>query len=444
MAQGPHQLVPDFPAVSGEAGAGAVSAPRPRRRITAAVREQASELRSTWGAFWLSRVLVWAAGMAAFLLLGTKSAAVISFDPTRVSLAFGRLGNVLAAPAVRWDAVWFLRIAHDGYRLPAETRFFPLYPLLIRVGSWVTGSMVIAGLLISLVSLFVALELIRRLTELEFGAAPARATIWLIAFGPMALFLSAVYSESLFLALSAGTFYAARRGRWAWAGVLGGLAATTRIGGFLLFAPVLLMFFYGPRTDTAPALAGPWWKPRYRFTPAVLWSALIPAAAALVPAYMALRGLGAGATVSAQEKYSGHAITLPVIGAWDGAVAAWHQLTHQISAFPPGMYSGQEILQFSALVLGCIGLVAVFRRLPVAYGVSVALDFLLHLSTPTVGDPLRGFDRYASLRFPLFMVLGRWAVEKRRVRPLLAFSTVLLLFFASQFATWHWVGTPEI
>ena len=197
-------------------------------------------------------LLVWAVGAVAFLALGTASGAVQSFDPGRVSLSLGSLGNVLAAPAVRWDSVWYLQIAHDGYRSAIEARFFPLYPLLIRAVSLLTGSMVVAGVLISLVALFIGLEVIRRLTELELGRLPAQATVRLIAFGPMALFLSAIYSESLFIALSAATFYAARRGRWAWAGVLGGLAGMTRIGGFLLVVPVLLLFYYGPR-QRAPA-----------------------------------------------------------------------------------------------------------------------------------------------------------------------------------------------
>jgi hypothetical protein len=171
---------------------------------------------------------------------------------------------------------------------------------------------------------------------------------------------------------------------------------------------------------------------------------VIPAAAALVPAYMSLRGLGAAATLHAQEKFSDHTVTLPIIGAWQGVVAAWDQLTHQYSAFPAGMYSGQECLQLGALIVGCVALIGVFRRLPLPYGVYVALDFVLHLSTPTVGDPLRGFDRYASLRFPLFMWLGAWAVERRRVRPVLAVSTLMLVFFTFQFATWHWVGTPAL
>jgi hypothetical protein len=389
-------------------------------------------------------LLVWVAGTLAFLVLGSAPDAVQAFDPHRLSLSLGRLGNVLAAPAVRWDSIWYLQIARDGYRAASETRFFPLYALLVRGGSWVSGSMVIAGVAISLVALAVGLEVVRRLTELELGELPARATVRLIAFGPMALFLSAIYSESLFIALSAGTLYAARRGRWAWAGVLGGLAGMTRIGGFLLLAPVVLLFLYGPRGDEAPVASTPRWRPRYRPTAALMWSALIPAAAALVPLYMTLRGLGPAATLHAQEKYSSHEVVLPVVGLWDALVTTWHQLTQQFAGAIPATYATPQVVQLATLGLACVALVGVFRRLPVAYGVYVILDFLLHLSTPTLGDPLRGFDRYASLRFPLFMWLGAWAVERRAVRPILALSGVLLALFTCQFASWHWVATVRL
>ena len=44
--------------------------------------------------------------------------------------------------------------------------------------------------------------------------------------------------------------------------------------------------------------------PRYRVTRSILWAALIPLGAVLVQAFMSLRGLGAVATVHAQETYS--------------------------------------------------------------------------------------------------------------------------------------------
>ena len=56
----------------------------------------------------------------------------------------------------------------------------------------------------------------------------------LTAFAPMAFFFSAVYSESLYLALSVGLFLCARNGRWMWVGVLGALAGATRSTGLVL------------------------------------------------------------------------------------------------------------------------------------------------------------------------------------------------------------------
>jgi len=40
----------------------------------------------------------------------------------------------------RMDALWFLRIASDGYRSgDGSAAFFPLYPVAIRVVSWAIG-----------------------------------------------------------------------------------------------------------------------------------------------------------------------------------------------------------------------------------------------------------------------------------------------------------------
>ncbi len=89
-------------------------------------------------------------------------------------------------------------------------------------------------------ALALALYGIHRLAALEFGSLDAaRLAVLATAFAPMAFFFSAVYSESLYLALSVGVFWCAREGRWALAGVLGGLAAATRSTGLVLLLPVL-------------------------------------------------------------------------------------------------------------------------------------------------------------------------------------------------------------
>ena len=53
----------------------------------------------------------------------------------------------------------------------------------------------------------------------------------------------AVYTESLFLALSVGAFYLARRQRFAWACVTAAAAALTHVEGVLLVAPLAYMYW---------------------------------------------------------------------------------------------------------------------------------------------------------------------------------------------------------
>ena len=91
-------------------------------------------MRDSWRALWGSRLLVWSAGVGAVLAFGFGPVRH-AFNPPGVTRGFGWLGNLLAAPAARWDAAWYLVIAHYGYRpdlgafTSSRTAFFPLYPL---------------------------------------------------------------------------------------------------------------------------------------------------------------------------------------------------------------------------------------------------------------------------------------------------------------------------
>jgi Gpi18-like mannosyltransferase len=158
---------------------------------------------------------------------------------------YGVLPYRLVAPFARWDARWYLDIAHSGYIQfpPGRAAFFPLYPLLLAIGGAVFGSPLICGIVISFVCAFFAFAFLHRLTKIELGADAARHTVWILAFSPMAYYLSAIYSESLFLMLSVGAVLAARTGRWTWAATAGVLAAATRNAGILLILPLMLLWW---------------------------------------------------------------------------------------------------------------------------------------------------------------------------------------------------------
>ena len=113
-------------------------------------------VRDSWRALWSSRLLVWVGrrGNGADVRLRPGAQRV---RPARASRAgFGWLGDLLAAPAARWDASWYLVIARYGYRpelgryTSSRTAFFPLYPLGLRALSVLGSPPVLAGVLLSL------------------------------------------------------------------------------------------------------------------------------------------------------------------------------------------------------------------------------------------------------------------------------------------------------
>ena len=448
-----------------------------------------ADLRTCWRALWTSRLVVLASGVFAVLQFGRAPGAG-AFDPARLTAPFPYLGNLLAAPLARWDSVWYLIIARGGYdHAPARTAFYPLYPLLIRIIGTVLGSDLAAGVVISLACFAVGLVVVHRLTSLELGEDNAGVCVMLLAFSPMAFFFSAVYTESLFLALSAGCIYRARRGRWASACLLGGLAAASRNTGVLLAVPLVLLYLYGPRADSAVlARAGGGsvgmgvpgggvpragiprggvphaqagrssrahtllarLRPRYPLRASFLWLALVPAGLCAYIAWLALT-TGNGLAPFGVEHLWLRQFAWPWGGVWQGAVAAWDGLRQLIHGPPPPTYftpaagnaltvAGQNLMLFAFLVAGAIACVGVFRKLPFAYGAYVVVALAATLSYPVTPQPLASLPRYELVLFPLFMWGATWVRRRRLVTPAIATGAVLLGVFTAEFATWRFVA----
>src|SRR5439155_5648667 len=141
----------------------------------------------------------------------------------------------------RWDSVFFLRIAEHGYD-KAAAAFGPLYPGLVwLVGHILFGQYVLAGIVVSLAAALGSFVLLHRLAEERLGADGARRAVLYLAVFPMALFLQAVYSESLFLLLVLAAFALAERNRFAGAGLVAGLAILTRAAGLALLPALALL-----------------------------------------------------------------------------------------------------------------------------------------------------------------------------------------------------------
>ena len=350
---------------------------RPRARWVAAPADRAAAIGL---AACLAAVL--AGGLGAYLAVGPVAHG--GFDPPGLVDHLGGVGDLLAAPFARWDSVWYLTIARDGYGSSgAETAaFFPLYPLLVAA----------AG-----------------------------------ALGPGIL--------------------AGRQGRWARAGGLGALAAATRSQGLLLVGALGLLFFE-QRRGAAPAGGGGHPRPRRREAAwllaiplgaaafaAWLWLAGLDPLAPLRAQqawYRHFTGPFAGvadgaraALAGVEQLASGQTRTVYFAAAGgDPTVVATHNLT-----------------LFAFLVAAAVPLVGALRRLPLAYGGYAAGAVILAVSYPVTPQPLMSLPRFLVVLFPLPMAVGVWLADHRRWRlPALGAGAGALAGCSGLFATWHWIA----
>jgi hypothetical protein len=420
--------------------------PRPRPAIARGrglEGERSAALGDAWRALLVSRLLVWAAAVVAVLAFGL-SGRMHDFDPAGVTTPFGPVGDVLAAPLGRWDSVWYLAIAGAGYGGDGvREAFFPLYPLLVRIAGTPLGSALVGGALVSTALLGVALVVLHRLVALDHDRAVARNAVLVTALFPMSFFFSAVYSESLFLALSVGALYAARRERWAWAGALGGLAAMTRSAGVVLLVPLALIYLWD---DGRPSL-----RVRRRLRADVLWLGLVPLGLAAYCAFLALQGLDALAPFRAQEVWF-RSFAGPFGGVWDGTVAAVQGARQLLSGArepvffraaggDPFLVARHNIELFVWLVLGAVAVVGALRRLPFAYGAYLVVALALPLSYPVGPQPLMSLPRFLAVLFPLAIWLALWMTGRAwRERLVVATFAAGLAVYTGIFATWHWVA----
>jgi hypothetical protein len=389
-------------------------------------------------AFGTSRLLVYAVALFASMRLGADGTAnAAKFDDESLTHPLGAFGDVLFSPLARWDSVWYLGIAHDGYDGGADTAFFPLYPLLVRtlvLPHPSEAALIFAAYVVSLACFAGALYLLERLAELELGRTVAGTTVWLVALFPASLFFGAPYSESLFLLVSVGAFYAARKDSWAWAGALAAAATATRSAGIVLLVPLVLLWL-----DSRPRRRGD-----------LAWLALAPLGLAAYALHLEIEHGDAFAFIDAQEAWY-RDFAGPFVGVWDGTTAAWDgvrqlvsgsrdRVYFELAAGDPLRVAAINLLLFGFLVFAFVAVVGTFRRLPRAYGAYALAALALPLSYPVGPQPLMSLPRFLAVLFPLFMWLAVVSEERGRTMPVATASAVGLGLFTTQFAAWEWIA----
>ena len=367
--------------------------------------------------------------------LGTAAALVWAPAPDRrlIGDAYGPASDFLFRTFSQWDARWFLQVAEQGYEeVPQAAAFFPLYPAAAHALAWVTGSTLVAGVLISLAAGAVAAWALAEIARPLLGDRGAHDAVLYLALYPVGFVFTALYSDGLFLALAAAAFLAALRGRPVAAGVLGGLATGTRLIGLAL-VPALAVLLWRGRDPRSLA----------RLAPLVL----LPAAVGLYALYLDAKLGDPWAFTHAQADWDREVSPAgPLVGLWDAVLAAGRGARDllELPAAGPGHDERVAIWNLTHLALlgaaGWLTLVA-WRRLGAAFGLYSAATLAIVLSAPAAGFPLVSLPRLLLGDFPLFLALAAVTVDRPRARQatLLGFAALATLA-ASAFARGIWVA----
>lgn len=351
------------------------------------------------------------------LVAGVLAVTIVGTIPPPVSEALWRVSpHEVVNMFARWDTFFYNQIAIHGYRWkPAiftyqNVVFFPLYPLLMRwVGALIGGHPMIAGLLISLCAFAGGLSLLYRLAALETDEDCAWRAVLLIAVFPYALYFSVVYTESLFLCLTVGAFYAMRRGRPAWAALCGLGAGLTRPNGFWLALPLAAIALWPRDRDVSGAR-------RPAHPAGALLAACAPIAGlVLFSVYLHVRFGDALAWVHGQTAWG-----MPLFGIWPAPDPIPLPSDLEVRTVEWIVYAGN----IAAFIIAAAAIRPVTRRLGVAYGAWIALNIFPPLS----GHLFESMGRFVSVLFPVFLWLAVRVPRERFWRVVGWFGAVQMVF----------------
>lgn len=328
---------------------------------------------------------------------------------------------MLWGPWLRWDTIWYVKIAQEGYSAAnLSSAYFFLYPLLMKLLSPFFGGISVgAGVAIASAAAFASLLLFYVLARDLFDEAVARRSLLYFGLFPTAFYLFAGYTESLFLVLVLGAFMSARMHRWGLGCTLAVFASMTRPQGMLLLFPLGLEFLSQYRDGTVSLRQA-------------IWFLLVGAGA--ISHFILLTALFGSPQIWFQTQSWWHRPSFPweSIGA---AIEAFLRAANPVDA----MVSFPD--PFFAILFLTFAIWSLFRLKPTltAYMAVILLPPLFGMTTYSQYLPLAAMSRYVLLAFPAFILLG--TLPRASWQPyVLAFSLLLQTLWLMLFVSWIFVG----
>jgi hypothetical protein len=403
-------------------------------RISAGERLRAWA-RETWAANRLAleeAFIVWLGFRIILSVIAVFASAMLPLqEGLHYTMSFS--DNIWLDVWARWDSEHYISIAQYGYEAGTDAvAFFPLYPLLMAlVAPLVGGDEVLAGVLLSSVASFTALFYLFKLADWEFGRPSAKRALLYMAIYPLAFYMLAIYTESLFLTLSIAAFYYARQGKWGVVIPLAFFSGLTRPTGVLLLFPLAYEVWRQSGVRLLDVLGllrrVNWWG--------VIAAGAAPFAWVLWAVYLGF--------ITNDPFIAFHSTDQPPW--WRSSTPPWETLATSFEQLGRGDLSpviravATQDLLFAILLIETA--IVSWFVLPRAYAIycTASAWMLLSFTVHNSAAPMLSIPRYTLAIFPIFFLLAKLGANEKWDRVIVIVSATLLGIYTAMFATWYWV-----
>jgi Gpi18-like mannosyltransferase len=383
------------------------------------------------------------------LFLGWRLALfLIAFLSTIVIYKFGnsfpyvdRVLEITHLPNWIWgfanfDGVHYLRIAQNGYDSVYTPAFFPVFPLLIKLLTYiipknplldtvffVDPAYFYSGLILANGFFLMALFFLYKLFRIDFSSKISWGALLLLLLFPTSFYFGSVYTESLFLLLAVLVFYESRRKNFLLAGLFCAIASATRIVGILLAPVILIELFLAIRNNEFKIKSK-------KFIFSILGLVISAFGLAFYMFYLWKNYNDPIYFVSAQPYFganrSSDIILLPQV------IYRYIKIFLSVPFFSMQYFS--SLLEFVFTLTSLSLLVAYFKNIRFSYWLFSFLAIII----PTLSGTFSSMPRYVLMAFPLLPILiGKIGRYEKLVMTL---SAILAMILTSIFIRGYWVS----
>lgn len=339
-----------------------------------------------------------------------------------------------------FDGVHYITIVQQGYlKTDLIQAFFPVFPILVWMTTLLLKNTIIAGLLISNISIILLLLVLFKLISSELSKKIAWITVFALLAFPTSFFFTALYSESTFLLFVLLAFWFSKQKKYYLTALMIALASGTRVVGIVLLPAIWLDILLGNMIwdrnwkEYIAKISRKLQKWQKHSQPLLITSLGATGLLAYM-AYLQYHFQDPFYFFSVQSEFGG-GVRQETLITYPQVLYRYLKILLTVEPITWKYYSYVQDFVFATLGLFAILYSATKTRL------SYVFFALVTFTIPTLTGTFSSLPRYFLIAFPVYILLAHWADSSRLFRyTWFTISILLLILNTVLFLQGYWVA----